>query len=68
MAQATPSPPFIELINISIINGCVEGTSVSYCIDEKVWQLKKRFNALLVAYDRCKLSAQAYRSRVIEMG
>lgn len=51
LAQATISQHLKELKNIGIIKGCVEGTSVSYCIDEKVWQqVKKEFEAFFVAY------------------
>jgi DNA-binding transcriptional ArsR family regulator len=41
LAQATISQHLKELKNIGIIKGCVEGTSVSYCIDEKAWQMVK---------------------------
>ncbi len=51
LAQATISQHLKELKNIGIIKGCVEGTSVSYCIDEKVWQqVKKEFEIFFVAY------------------
>lgn len=51
LAQATISQHLKELKNIGIIKGCVEGTSVSYCIDEKVWQqVKKEFEGFFVAY------------------
>ena len=57
LAQATISQHLNELKSIGIIKGCVEGTSVSYCIDEKVWQqVKKEFEAFFVAYevkDKC---------------
>lgn len=57
LAQATISQHLKELKNIGIIKGCVEGTSVSYCIDEKVWQqIKKEFEAFFVTYrikDEC---------------
>ena len=47
LAQATISQHLKELKNIGIIKGCVEGTSVSYCIDEKVWQqVRKEFETL----------------------
>jgi predicted transcriptional regulator len=50
LAQATISQHLKELKNIGIIKGCVEGTSVSYCIDEKVWQqVKKEFETFFVA-------------------
>jgi DNA-binding transcriptional ArsR family regulator len=51
LAQATISQHLKELKAIGIIKGCVEGTSVSYCIDEKVWQqVKKEMDAFFVAY------------------
>lgn len=57
LAQATISQHLKELKAIGIIKGCVEGTSVSYCIDEKVWQqVKKEMEMFFVAYkvkDEC---------------
>lgn len=51
LAQATISQHLKELRAIGIIKGCVEGASVYYCIDEKVWvQVKKEFEAFFVAY------------------
>lgn len=51
LAQATISQHLKELKNVGIIKGCVEGTSVSYCIDDKVWQqIKKEFEGFFVAY------------------
>ncbi|MGZ8559584.1 MAG: ArsR/SmtB family transcription factor [Chitinophagaceae bacterium] len=50
LAQATISQHLKELKNTGIIKGCAEGTSVSYCIDEKVWQqVKKEFESFFVA-------------------
>ena len=50
LAQATISQHLKELRNIGIIRGCVEGTSVSYCIDEKVWlQVKNDFDSFFAA-------------------
>lgn len=37
LAQATISQHLKELKNAGIIRGNIEGTSVCYCIDEKVW-------------------------------
>lgn len=37
LAQATISQHLKELKKVGIIKGTVEGTSVCYCIDEKVW-------------------------------
>ena len=57
LAQATISQHLKELKNIGIIKGCVEGTSVSYCIDEKVWQqVQKEMNSFFITYqvkDEC---------------
>jgi ArsR family transcriptional regulator len=38
LAQATISQHLKELKRIGIVKGCVDGASVSYCIDEKVWR------------------------------
>jgi DNA-binding transcriptional ArsR family regulator len=52
LAQPTISQHLKELKNIGIIKGCAEGTSVSYCINEKVWkQVKKEFDSFFVSYD-----------------
>ena len=50
LAQATISQHLKELKNAGIIKGSIEGTSVCYCIDEKVWdkikkQMESFFNA-----------------------
>ena len=37
LAQATISQHLKELKSVGIIKGTIEGTSVCYCIDEKVW-------------------------------
>lgn len=51
LAQATISQHLKELKSIGIIKGCVEGTSVSYCIDEKVWQqVKQEFEDFFISY------------------
>lgn len=51
LAQATISQHLKELKNIGIIKGCVEGTSISYCIDEKVWeQIKNEFETFFISY------------------
>ena len=51
LAQATISQHLKELKSIGIIKGCVKGTSVSYCINEKVWQhIKKELEGFFVAY------------------
>jgi len=38
LAQATISQHLKELKNIGIIQGSIEGKSVCYCIEEKVWK------------------------------
>jgi DNA-binding transcriptional ArsR family regulator len=46
LAQPTISQHLKELKNAGIIQGTVEGTSVCYCINPKVWrQYKDLFNA-----------------------
>lgn len=46
LAQATISQHLKELKNTGIIQGTIEGKSVCYCIDEKLWkQIQKEFNA-----------------------
>lgn len=50
LAQATISQHLKELKNVGIIKGCVEGNSVSYCLDNTVWlQVRKEFDALFKA-------------------
>ena len=50
LAQATISQHLKELKNTGIIKGCVEGTSVSYCIDQKVWrQVRNDFEGFFVS-------------------
>jgi DNA-binding transcriptional ArsR family regulator len=52
LAQATISQHLKELKNIGLIQGSVEGTSVCYCIDGKVWkQYRKELEAFLVAVE-----------------
>ena len=43
LAQATISQHLKELKAIGIIKGCVEGTSVCYCIDENGFEKVKHF-------------------------
>lgn len=46
LAQATISQHLKELKNIGIIQGTIEGKSVCYCIDEKLWkQIQEEFNS-----------------------
>jgi DNA-binding transcriptional ArsR family regulator len=42
LAQATISQHLKELKNAGIIKGTIEGTSVCYCIDNKVWRLYRK--------------------------
>ncbi|MDQ1095868.1 MULTISPECIES: ArsR/SmtB family transcription factor [Chryseobacterium] len=45
LAQATISQHLKELKNLGIIKGSIEGKSVCYCIDEKVWKgIQDEFN------------------------
>jgi len=46
LAQPTTSQHLKELKNAGIIQGTIEGTSVCYCINPKVWrQYKELFNS-----------------------
>lgn len=38
LAQPTISQHLKELKNLGLIKGSIEGTSVCYCIDQKVWE------------------------------
>ena len=52
LAQATISQHLKELKNSGLIKGTIEGTSVCYCIDQKVWkQYQKEFNSFFVAFN-----------------
>lgn len=57
LAQATISQHLKELKNAGLIKGTIEGTSVCYCIDEKVWKQYKKelenFFVILHAKDDC---------------
>lgn len=49
LAQATVSQHLKELKNAGLIQGTIEGTSVCYCIDRKVWQqYRKEFDTFFV--------------------
>jgi DNA-binding transcriptional ArsR family regulator len=51
LAQATISQHLKELKNVGIIKGTVEGTSVCYCIDSKVWnQYQAAFESFFTTY------------------
>lgn len=52
LAQATISQHLRELKNVGIIQGTIEGTSVCYCIDPKVWgQYKAMFDTFFGRYN-----------------
>lgn len=47
LAQATVSQHLRELKNIGVIQGTIEGTSMSYCINHKRWtEIQDLFNQL----------------------
>ncbi len=51
LAQATISQHLKELKNAGIIQGTIEGTSVCYCINPKVWkQYQQAFDTFFVTY------------------
>lgn len=51
LAQATISQHLKELKKVGLIQGTIEGTSVCYCIDPKVWkQYKAAFDAFFAPY------------------
>ncbi len=51
LAQATISQHLKELKNAGLIQGTIDGTSVCYCIDPKVWkQYKTSFENFFAAY------------------
>ena len=51
LAQATISQHLKELKTIGIIQGTIEGASVCYCIDPKVWkQYQQAFDLFFSAY------------------
>lgn len=52
LAQATISQHLKELKSVGLIKGTIEGTSVCYCIDARVWkQVKKEFETFFVSYE-----------------
>jgi len=52
LAQATISQHLKELKNAGFIKGTIDGTSVCYCIDAKVWkQYKKEIESFFVPYE-----------------
>jgi predicted transcriptional regulator len=51
LAQATISQHVKELKEIGIIQGTIEGTSISYCINSQRWsQIQKQFNKIFNQY------------------
>jgi DNA-binding transcriptional ArsR family regulator len=51
LAQATISQHLKELKNVGLIKGTIEGVSVCYCIDAKIWnQYKSVFETFFVPY------------------
>lgn len=51
LAQATISQHLKELKNAGLIQGTIEGTSVCYCINPKVWnQYRAAFDAFFITY------------------
>lgn len=57
LAQATISQHLKELKTMGIIQGSIDGKSVCYCIEEKVWkQFQEQFNEFFnqnVEVDKC---------------
>src|SRR5215217_525051 len=56
LAQATISQHLKELKNAGLIRGTIEGTSICYCIDGKMWkQYKKELEGFFIPYgkDNC---------------
>jgi DNA-binding transcriptional ArsR family regulator len=57
LAQATISQHLKELKNAGLIKGTIEGTSVCYCIDNKVWKQYRKemenFFVILEVRDDC---------------
>jgi len=52
LAQPTISQHLKELKNIGLIQGTIDGTSVCYCIDPKVWkQFRLIFEGFFVTYE-----------------
>ena len=51
LAQATISQHLKELKNVGLIKGTIDGVSVCYCIDAKIWnQYKSVVEAFFVTY------------------
>ncbi|WP_028980812.1 ArsR/SmtB family transcription factor [Sporocytophaga myxococcoides] len=55
LSQATVSQHLKALKEVGLIKGEIEGTSVCYCIDEKVWnEAKEAFSKLFGSYKGVK--------------
>lgn len=55
LAQPTISQHLKELKNAGLIQGTIEGTSVCYCIDPKVWKIfKSTFESFFVSYENAE--------------
>ncbi|HLP12669.1 MAG TPA: metalloregulator ArsR/SmtB family transcription factor [Flavobacteriales bacterium] len=51
LSQSTVSQHLKELKEAGLIKGDIEGAKVCYCIDEKEWELAKKYlNELFVVY------------------
>jgi len=54
LAQATISQHLKELKKVGLIKGTIAGTSICYCINDKVWnQYRDAFESFFVTYS-CK--------------
>lgn len=54
LAQATISQHLRELKNIGLIQGSIEGVSMSYCIDPEKWEsVQKLFNGMFDKIENC---------------
>lgn len=52
LSQSTVSQHLSELKKVGLIKGDIEGPSVCYCIDEKVWnRAKKAIGGLFESYE-----------------
>ena len=55
LAQPTVSQHLKELKNVGLIKGNVDGTSICYCLDEKVWaKLQKSMNLIFEKIEQKK--------------
>lgn len=54
LAQATISQHLKELKEVGIIQGSIEGSSISYCINPSRWlQIRNMLNGLFDQYSEC---------------